>query len=123
MPIRRSAVLCGSRSGDLVPDLHGSVPESGDIEILDTHVSYCDRQPNPWVAIPVIKATQRSSGRRIRNILFSNSRASINLKQFTMPINYRHTLGNHASIQATQAIMQSCNITSNCINNAVKETQ
>ena len=47
MPIMRSAVLCGSHSGDLVPDLHGSVPESGDFEILDTHVSYCDRQPNP----------------------------------------------------------------------------
>ena len=42
MPIMRSAVLCGSHSGDLVPDLHGSVPESGDIEILATHVSHHD---------------------------------------------------------------------------------
>ena len=42
MPIMRSAVLCGSRSGDLVPDLHGSVPESGDIGILATHVSHHD---------------------------------------------------------------------------------
>ena len=42
MPIMRSAVLSGPDSGDLVPDLHGSVPESG-----DTHVSYCDGQPNP----------------------------------------------------------------------------
>ena len=46
MPVMRSAVLCGSHSGDLVPDLHGSVPESGDIEILDTHVSYYDGQPD-----------------------------------------------------------------------------
>ena len=50
MPIMRSTVLCGSHSGDLVPDLHGSVPESGDIEILDTHVSYCDGQPDPSMA-------------------------------------------------------------------------
>ena len=47
MPIMRSTVLCGSHSGDLVPDLHGSVSESGDIEILATHVSYCDGQPDP----------------------------------------------------------------------------
>ena len=47
MPIMRSAVLRGSHSGDLVPDLHGPVLESGDIEIPDLHVSYCDRQPNP----------------------------------------------------------------------------
>ena len=40
MPIMRSAVLCGSRSGDLVPDLYGSVAESRDIEILATHVSH-----------------------------------------------------------------------------------
>ena len=54
MPITRSAVLCGSHSGDVVPDLHGSVPESGDIEILDLHVSYCDAWTaliHPWVAI------------------------------------------------------------------------
>ena len=43
----RSAVFCGSHSGGLVPDLHGSVPEFGDIEILDTHVSYCNGQPDP----------------------------------------------------------------------------
>ena len=70
--IMRSAVLCGSHSGDLVPDLHGPVLESGDIEIPDTHVSYCDGQPDPsmdGVAIPVIKATQRSGGRRTRNTL------------------------------------------------------
>ena len=61
MLIMTSTVLCGSHSGDLVPDLHGSVLESGDIEILDTHVSYFDGQPDPsMVAIPVIKATQRS---------------------------------------------------------------
>ena len=47
MPIMMSTVLCGSHSGDLVPDLHGLVPESGDIEILATHVSYCDGQPDP----------------------------------------------------------------------------
>ena len=47
MPIMRSAVFCGS--GDLVPDLHGSVPESGDIEILATHVSYCDGQSDPSI--------------------------------------------------------------------------
>ena len=41
----RSAVLCGSNLGD-VPDLRGSVLESGDIEILATHVSYCDGQPD-----------------------------------------------------------------------------
>ena len=41
MPIMRSAVLCGSHSGDL-PDLHGSVPESGDIVILTTNVSHHD---------------------------------------------------------------------------------
>ena len=49
MPIMTSTVLCGYHSGDLEPDLHGSVPKSGDIEILDTHVSYCDRQPNPFM--------------------------------------------------------------------------
>ena len=43
MPIMRSAVLSGPHSGDLVPDLHGSVPESG-----DTHVSYCDGQPDSF---------------------------------------------------------------------------
>ena len=40
VPIMRSAVLCGSYSGAIVPDPHDSVSESGDIEILDTHVSY-----------------------------------------------------------------------------------
>ena len=49
MPTTRSAVLCGSHSGDLVPDLHDSVPESGDIGILDTHVSDCDGQPSPSI--------------------------------------------------------------------------
>ena len=42
MPVMRSAVLCGFHSGDLVPDLHGSVLESEDIEILATHVSHHD---------------------------------------------------------------------------------
>ena len=50
MLIMASTVLCGSHSGDLVPELHGSVLESGDIEILDTHVSYCDGQPDPSMA-------------------------------------------------------------------------
>ena len=50
MPIMRSAILCASHLGDLVPYLHGSVLESGDIEILDTHVSYCDGQPDPSMA-------------------------------------------------------------------------
>ena len=45
MPIMTSTVLCGSHSGDLVPVLHRPVPKSGDIEIPDTHVSYCDGQP------------------------------------------------------------------------------
>ncbi len=49
MPIMRSAVMCGSHSGDLVPDLHGPLLESGDIEISDTHVSYCDGQPDPSI--------------------------------------------------------------------------
>ena len=40
MPIVTSAVLSGSHSGGLVPDPHGSVPESGDTEILATHVSH-----------------------------------------------------------------------------------
>ena len=51
MPIMRSAVLCGSHSGDLVPDLHSPIPESEDIEIPDTHVSYCDGQPDPSIGI------------------------------------------------------------------------
>ena len=68
MPIMRSAVLCGSHSGDIVPNPHGSVP---DIEIVDTHVSYCDGQPDP--SIPVIKATQRSCRRTTRNTFSSNS--------------------------------------------------
>ena len=42
MPIMRSAVLCVSHSGDLVPDPQCSVPESRDIEILATHVSHYD---------------------------------------------------------------------------------
>ena len=42
MPIMRSSVLCGSQSGALVPDMHGSVLESRNIEILDTHVSHHD---------------------------------------------------------------------------------
>ena len=42
MPIMRSAVLCGSHSGDLVPDPQCSVPESADLEILATHVSHHD---------------------------------------------------------------------------------
>ena len=84
MPITRSAVLCGSHSGDLVPDLHGSVPESGDIEILDTHVSYCDGEPDPsmgsyscdqgYTAISWERDTKHTS---------PNIRASINPKQFT----------------------------------------
>ena len=41
-PIMRSAVLCVSHSGDLVPDPQCSVPESRDIEILATHVSHYD---------------------------------------------------------------------------------
>ena len=77
MPIMTSTVLCGSHSGDLVPDLHGSVLELGDIEILDTHVSYCDGQPDPSMA------TQLSYGRRTRNTLSSNNQASISLKPFT----------------------------------------
>ena len=40
MPIMRSAVLSGSHSDGLVPDPHNSVPESGHIEILATHVSH-----------------------------------------------------------------------------------
>ena len=40
MPIMRSAVLSGSHSGVIVPDPPDSVSESGDIEILNTHVSY-----------------------------------------------------------------------------------
>ena len=39
MPIMRSAVLSVSHSGAIVPDPHDSVSESGDIEILNTHVS------------------------------------------------------------------------------------
>ena len=42
----RSAVLCGSNLGD-VPDPHGSVSKSEDIEIRATHVSYFDGQPDP----------------------------------------------------------------------------
>ena len=42
MPIMRSAVLCGFHPGDVVPNLHDSVPESGGIEILPTHVSHHD---------------------------------------------------------------------------------
>ena len=49
MPIMRSPELCTSLLGDLVPDLHDSVPESGDIGILDTHVSYCVGQPGPSI--------------------------------------------------------------------------
>ena len=120
MPIARSAELCGSRSGDLVPDLRGSVPESGDIEILDTHVSCCDGQPDPTMGsyFCVIKATQRSSGRRIQNTLSSSSQTSINLKQFTKN-NYRPTQGkscsmnrntsnsgNHATLHQLASIMQ-----------------
>ena len=59
VPIMRSAVLCGSHSGDLVPDLHGSVAESRDIEILATHVSHhecwtvviCDGQPDLSIGV------------------------------------------------------------------------
>ena len=40
--IIRSAVLCGSHSGDLVSEPHCSLPESGDTEILATHVSHHD---------------------------------------------------------------------------------
>ena len=82
MTITRSAELCGSHSGNLVPNPHGSVLESGNIEIVDTHVSYCDGQPDP--SIPVIKATQRSCGRRTQNTFSSNSRASLNSKEFTI---------------------------------------
>ena len=39
MPIITSAVLSGSHSVGLVPDPHCSVLESGDIDILATHVS------------------------------------------------------------------------------------
>ena len=53
MPIVTSAVLSGSHSVGLVPDPHGSVSESGDIENLTTHVSrhyfvwvYCIRWKN-----------------------------------------------------------------------------
>ena len=42
MSIIRSAVLCGSRSGDLVSEPHCSLPESGDTDILATHVSHHD---------------------------------------------------------------------------------
>ena len=35
-----SAVLSASHSGGLVPDPHGAVLESGNIEILATHVSH-----------------------------------------------------------------------------------
>ena len=84
MPIMRSAVLCGSHSGDLEPDLHSPVPESEDIEIPDTHVSFCDGQPDlsigsyscdqGYTAIWREKDTKHTS---------SNSRASIYPKQFT----------------------------------------
>ena len=40
MPVMRSAVLSGSHLVDFVPDPHGSVLESVDIEILATHVSH-----------------------------------------------------------------------------------
>ena len=52
MPIMRSAILCGSYSGDLVPDPHYSVPESGDIEILDTHVSPHDLGGWSFIKVP-----------------------------------------------------------------------
>ena len=84
MPIMRSAVMCGSHSGDLEPDLHSPVPESEDIEIPDTHVSFCDGQPDlsigsyscdqGYTVIWREKDTKHTS---------SNSRASINPKQFT----------------------------------------
>ena len=117
MPIMRSAVLCGSHSGDLVPDLHGPVPESGDIEILDTHVSYCDGQPDPsmgsyscdqgYTAIWLEKDTKHTS---------PNSRVSINPKQFTTSHYLQHEQ------KYTQAIIQACNMISSCINNAGKTT-
>ena len=56
-PIMRFAILCGSHSGAFVPDLHGSVPESGDNEILATHVSYCDFV---WVCLVSLKSLSTS---------------------------------------------------------------
>ena len=118
MPIVRSAVLCGSHSGDLVPDLRGPVPESGDTEIPDTHVSYCDGQPDP--SIPVIKATQRSGGRRTQNTLLRTAEHQSIQNNLQKPINYRHTQGkscrmnrstlrqsyNHATLHQVALIMQ-----------------
>ena len=88
MPIMRFAVLCGSHSGALAPDLHGLVPELEDIEILSTRVSYCDGQPDPSMGsyIPVIKATERSHRRRTRDTLSQNNRASINPNNLQTPI-------------------------------------
>ena len=102
--------MCGSHSGALVPDLHGPVPESGDIEILDTHVSYCDGQPDPsmgsyscdqgYTAIWREKDTKHTS---------PNSQASINPKQFTKKKQLRFQIvlvliglihsGNHTIVQ------------------------
>ena len=87
MPIMRTAVMSGSHLGDLVPDLHGSVPESRDIEILDTHVSYCDGQPDPskgsYSCDQGYTVTSREKDTKHTS---SNSRASINLRQFTKTI-------------------------------------
>ena len=81
MPIMRSTVLCGSHSGDLVPDLHGSVPESGDIEILDTHVSYCAGQPDP--SMSSYSCDQYYTAISREKDTKHNNQASINLKQCT----------------------------------------
>ena len=82
MPIIRSAVFCGS--DDVVPDLHGSVPESGDIEIPDTHVSYCAGQPNPsmgsYSCDQGYTVTLREKDSKHTS---PNHRASINPKLFT----------------------------------------
>ena len=92
MPIMRSTVLCGSHSGDLVPYLHSSVPESGDIEILATHVSYCDGQPDPFKgSYSCDQGYTVTSLGRIRNTLLRTFKHQSIQNSLLKPMNYRHT--------------------------------
>ena len=110
MPIMRSAVMSGSHLGDLVPDLHGSVPESGDIEILDTCVSYWDGQPDP--SMGRYSCDQRytvTSREDTKHTFFEqpsiNQSKTIYINQLTTAIQVNHAAC--TEIQVTQAIIQS----------------
>ena len=77
---------------------------------------------HPWViSYSCDQATERSCGRMIQNTLLRTAEHQSILNIFKSQLITGIHMVNHAAwtkLQVTQAIIQSCNITTGCINNA-----